>query len=68
MMLKLLEFKEKIKNIYADYDLYVRPVLKFLLSLLALILIDNNLGYLDRVACHSLTALWHPLYHSVQTM
>ncbi len=35
-MVKLLEFKEKLKNFYAEHEVYMRPVLKFLILFISL--------------------------------
>ena len=43
----LIILREKCKEIYTDYDLIIRPVLKFGLSLLIFIIINNELGYLS---------------------
>lgn len=46
-MIGLLEFKDKLKNFYAEHELYLNPVLKFLAVFVALILIKTNVGYMD---------------------
>lgn len=46
-MIGLLEFKDKLKNFYAEHELYLNPVLKFLAVFIALILIKSNVGYMD---------------------
>lgn len=46
-MMELLLFKEKLKNLYAEHEIYLRPVFKFLASLSALILIKYNIGYMN---------------------
>ena len=48
MMMKLLLFKEKLKEFYAKYDIYINPVIKFLLALLSLWMLRTNLGYMTR--------------------
>ncbi len=48
-MTALLEIKEYLRNIYAKYDLYIIPVLKFLLAFVALTVINGNLGYMDKL-------------------
>ena len=45
-MSNLLEIKEVIKKFYAKYDVYVLPVLKFLLALVVLLGIKGRLGYM----------------------
>lgn len=46
-MSSLLEIRENIKKIYGQYEMYITPVLKFLLALLAIIMINSKLGYMD---------------------
>ena len=43
----LIRLKDTLKDIYADYDLVIRPVLKFGLAILAFLIINNELGYLS---------------------
>lgn len=42
----LLRIKDAFKELYADYDIIIRPVLKFGLALLIFLIINNELGYL----------------------
>lgn len=44
-MTSLLELREYIKNFYVKYELYITYVWKFLLSLIALTMISNKIGY-----------------------
>ena len=44
-MTALLEFKQKIKGIYAQYEMYLLPLLKFVLALVYFIWINTNMGY-----------------------
>lgn len=48
-MATLLEIREYFKSIYAKYDIYVIPVLKFILAFVTLTVINGNLGYMDRL-------------------
>ena len=43
----LTRLKDTCKDIYADYDLIIRPVLKFGLAILIFMIINNELGYLS---------------------
>ena len=43
----LIRLKDRCKDIYADYDLIIRPVLKFGLAVLIFMIINNELGYLS---------------------
>lgn len=46
MMITLLEFREQLKNFYAKFEVYITPLYKFLVSLTAFLLINQNMGYL----------------------
>ena len=45
-MTALLEFKQKIKGIYAQYEMYLLPLLKFVLALVYFMWINTNMGYM----------------------
>lgn len=45
-MTALLEFKQKIKGFYAQYEMYLLPLLKFILALVYFIWINSNMGYM----------------------
>lgn len=45
-MTALLEFKQKLKGIYAQYEIYLLPLLKFILALVYFIWINSNMGYM----------------------
>ena len=44
-MIGLMTLKEKVKNIYAEHEFILQPVLKFIFSFLALVLFKLNIGY-----------------------
>lgn len=46
-MSSLLEVRENIKKIYSKYEIYITPVFKFVLTLIALIMINSRLGYMN---------------------
>ena len=46
-MSNLLEIRETIKRIYGKYEMYITPVLKFMLTLVGIIMINSELGYMD---------------------
>lgn len=48
-MTDLLEIKEKIKNIYAKYDIYIIPLFKFIMALCVFSIINGNIGYMGRL-------------------
>lgn len=43
----LLFIREKLKGLYAEYDVFFRPVLKFALALVLFTVLNNWLGYLS---------------------
>lgn len=49
-MTDLLEMKEKIKSMCSQYDIYLKPFLKFVLALGVFLLINGNIGYMDRIS------------------
>lgn len=48
-MTGLLEIKEKLKNIYGKYDIYIKPLIKFILALCVFGLINGNIGYMGKI-------------------
>lgn len=48
-MTNLLLLKEYLKGIYGKYEIYITPLVKFLLSLVTLWLINGKLGYMSRL-------------------
>ncbi len=46
-MTALLELKQKIKNLYGQYELYLLPVFKFVLAMLYFTWINENMGYMS---------------------
>lgn len=46
-MSNLLEIRENIKRIYGKYEMYITPVFKFLLTLIAIIMVNSELGYMN---------------------
>ena len=46
-MSNLLELRENIKRIYGKYEMYITPALKFILALVAIIMINSELGYMN---------------------
>lgn len=48
-MTNLLEIKELIKRIYSKQEVFILPVLKFLLALVVLLSINRQLGYMGRI-------------------
>jgi hypothetical protein len=48
-MTALLEFKQKLKNIYGKYEVYILPVLKFVLAVVYFMWINANMGYMSQL-------------------
>ncbi len=48
-MTALLELKQKIKNLYGEYDIYILPALKFVLALTYFVWINMNMGYMTQL-------------------
>ena len=48
-MSTLLEFKQYVNNFYNKYEVYIRPVLKLILALIALITVNSRLGYMQKI-------------------
>lgn len=46
-MTALLEFKQKIKGLYAKYEMYLQPLMKFILALVYFVWINSNMGYME---------------------
>ena len=48
-MTTLLELKEKLVRFYGKYEVYITPIVKFIVAFAALMTIDRN-GYMERVS------------------
>lgn len=48
-MTQLLELRDNIKSLLAKYDVFIFPVLKFLMALITLLMINGKLGYMHRL-------------------
>ena len=49
MMTTLLVYREQLKKFYSKYELYITPVLKFLLALGTLLIINSRIGYMSEL-------------------
>lgn len=49
MMATLLEFREIIKRFYSKYDVYIKPVLKFVLALVSYLVINTKIGFMQQL-------------------
>ncbi len=43
----MLAVRDQLKNLYAEYDMYILPVLKYALALFSFISINRTMGYMD---------------------
>ncbi len=48
-MTNLLVLKEHLKNFYSKNEVYIIPVVKFLLAFIALLFINGKLGYMSKI-------------------
>ncbi|MBQ8305144.1 MAG: hypothetical protein IJX90_02895 [Blautia sp.] len=48
-MTALLEFKQKIKNLYGRYEVYLLPLIRFVVALLYFLWINENMGYMAQL-------------------
>ena len=48
-MTGLLEIREKIKFLYSRYEIFILPVIKFLLAFLVLNTLNGQMGYMTRL-------------------
>lgn len=48
-MTVLLEFREGIRSFYGKYEIYLLPVFKFLLAFSAFMMINQKIGYMERL-------------------
>lgn len=49
MMATLLEIRQVIKRFYAKYDIYVKPVLKFILALVSFLMLNSKIGFMQQL-------------------
>lgn len=48
-MTDLLEIREKIKLLYSKYEVFILPMVKFLLAFVALLMLNSKMGYMERL-------------------
>ncbi len=49
-MTALLELKQRIKMLYAKYDIYLIPAAKFIIALVAFLMINSRIGFMEKLA------------------
>lgn len=45
----LLEYREKLKMFYAKYEIYIKPVIKCILTFAILLIINSNIGFMTKL-------------------
>ena len=45
----LLELKDRLKSFYSKYEIYMMPVLKFVLAFVLFFVINKNIGFMERL-------------------
>lgn len=48
-MTKMLELREKLRNFYGKYEMYVAAGMKFIVALAAFFIINKNIGYMEKL-------------------
>lgn len=48
-MTALLEFKQRLKGFYGQYEIYFLPLFKFILGMLYFVWINQNMGYMSQL-------------------
>ena len=48
-MTALTRIKQRIKNLYSQYEIYILPVLRFVLAMVYFIWINTNMGYMKQI-------------------
>ena len=49
-MTTILELKEKLVRFYGKYEVYITPIVKFIVAFAALMTINRNIGYMELVS------------------
>lgn len=49
-MTTLLELKEKLVHFYGKNEVYITPIIKFLLAFASFLMINDNIGYMERIS------------------
>lgn len=56
-MTTLLELKEKLIRFYGKNEIYIAPVLKFGLALTVFLIVNQNIGYMERISSTSVALI-----------
>lgn len=49
MMTTLLEFRQVIKGFYAKYDVYIKPVIRFVFALVSFLMLNHAIGFMQQI-------------------
>ena len=49
-MTKLIELKDKVFKFCAEYEIWIRPVFKFILALTFFCIINDSIGFMDKIS------------------
>ena len=66
-MTGLLEIRERLRNFYGKYEIYVVTGVKFVLGLVTFFLINNQMGYMERLDHPALALLLALLWDDLAT-
>lgn len=48
-MTKILEWRERLRSFYGRFDIYIKPAIRFVVAITAFLLINSEIGYMDRL-------------------
>ena len=48
-MTKLLEIKDRVVKFYGKFETYIHPAVKFLLAMLSFLMINRQIGYMEKL-------------------
>lgn len=54
----LLEFREKLKEFYGKYELYIKPFIKCIMAFITLSVINSNIGFMTKLKNPALVAIF----------
>ncbi len=54
----LLEFREKLKNFYGKYEIYIKPLVKCIMAFITLSMINANIGFMTKLKNPALVAIF----------
>lgn len=66
-MTALLEIKQRMKEFYAKYDIYIIPAVKFILAMAAFFTINSQIGFMEKITSPVFPYCWHSYVPSFQS-